>query len=135
MIKLVAIITLLFSSQAYSNDDCNKIAKEFEQESYIYVICNDLAGISLKEARTTIDTIFAQRKGPPDETLVYFITSAEYIGQHQFPAEVLSIQVGRVGLRSASLHLPHTLSVIQIYESTSRYLLLKCNGSCYRAKK
>jgi len=88
MIKLLAIIALLFSSQVYSSDGCDKIAKEFEQESYIYVICDDLAGIPLKEARTTIDTIFAQRKGPPDETLVYFITSAEHIGQHQFPAEV-----------------------------------------------
>ncbi|MEY8198572.1 MAG: hypothetical protein RPS47_04970 [Colwellia sp.] len=90
MIKVAAIIMVLFSLQSFASENCESIAREYEVESYIYILCNDLTGTSQKEAQSIISSIFSQRKGPPDETLIYFVTSPEFIGKHEFPAEVLS---------------------------------------------
>ena len=85
---ILFLIGLTFSAMASAAERCNKIVSGYESSDIIYVMCDDLLGISQGAANKLIKEIFNQYKGPPDEIFVFFINSPDYVGKFEFPPEV-----------------------------------------------
>lgn len=85
---ILILVGLTLSAMASAAEKCNKIVSGYENSDTIYVVCDDLSGISQEAADNLIKEIFSQYKGPPDEIFVFFISSLDYVGKFEFPPEV-----------------------------------------------
>jgi len=89
MNKLVSLIlSLSISPVVCVAEGCSKVIPGYEESDTMYVVCEDLSGITQEESNKLIKNIFSQYKGEPDEVFVFFVSSKEYVGKFEFPAEV-----------------------------------------------
>jgi hypothetical protein len=79
MARIVLILLLFFSSSTYA-DSCYTVVEGYEAEDVMYVLCNELPVSNEVGASKLIAKVMGQYKGPPDEIVVYFISSIEQIG-------------------------------------------------------
>ncbi len=90
MNRILGLILLLVSLEVRSQEKCNTIYEQDHAQSVIYVICDEIVAKTTEQAKALVVAIFQQYNGPPDETIIYFITSASYFGLYEFPPNVLS---------------------------------------------
>ncbi|MDO6721582.1 hypothetical protein Q4575_19425 [Psychrosphaera sp. 1_MG-2023] len=80
MYRALTLIFAMFSFCVSAEDKCDQVVSGYESSDVMYVICDNLSGLTLKEANQTLEHIFEQYKGPPDEILVYFVSSKKLVG-------------------------------------------------------
>ncbi|MCL6415667.1 hypothetical protein MIB92_08390 [Aestuariirhabdus sp. Z084] len=84
MSRLLAVVMMFLAMDAYSYQGCDKLATGYEAGYTLYVLCDDLTGITEPEASALMRKLFAQYRGPRDEVLVYFVKSPGSFGRTQF---------------------------------------------------
>ena len=72
------IFISLFSFSAIA-DACSKVAKFDEARSEIYVVCPELPSKTDTELGNIVYTIFTSNEFPPDEYVIHFVISKEFL--------------------------------------------------------
>ncbi len=79
MMKLSLFILMSLLSFTSISDECFKVEKLDSARSEIYVVCPELPSKSDSELGNIIYTIFTENKFPPDEYVINFVISQEFL--------------------------------------------------------
>ncbi|MFL0804629.1 MAG: hypothetical protein K6L81_12990 [Agarilytica sp.] len=78
MKNILIILLLLASFKAFS---CDKIVEGYETKDTMYSICPNFAELPDDMASKLVYVLLKQYRGPPDEILIYFVASKEFVGK------------------------------------------------------
>lgn len=88
MLRIIFLIAgVLWSRPALAKSGCDRIVPGYEAQDVIYVLCDDLSPMTDALASELATQLLRQYIGPPDELLIRFVSSAEFVGKAEIPAE------------------------------------------------
>ncbi len=91
MNKLSATIILMFLVFPSIVSACGKVAEGYEDRDKMYVVCPNLSNLSNDDASQLVLNVMNQYKGPPDEVIVYFVSSKKVVGKPE--AEINAMEL------------------------------------------
>ena len=89
--KIITTLLFLVSTlNVFASEKCDKVVPGFEAKDTMYVICEDLSSLSQAKASELITNLVKQYKGPPDEIIIYFVTTEDSVGKSNLKGSELA---------------------------------------------